>query len=74
MDPIKIPELQPMVTDDIVAVPKGVFNSLIDYVNQLNEVVVLQTEIIKAHSEELTTCKQNISNIAKILEEVYDET
>lgn len=74
MNPIKLPELAPMVSDEILAVPKNIFNTLVAYVNSLTDVVNTQSVLIKELSTELTTCRRDIANIAKILEDIYDET
>lgn len=70
--PVKIPELAPIGAGNVLAVPKDEFNTLVDGVNKVIEVVNAQTVQIEQITSELTTCKQNISNLAKILEEVYD--
>ena len=74
LDPIKIPTLPTLVSDDVVAVPKSEFNKLVACLNSVIEVVNSQTSAIQVHSEAISTCKQNISNVAKILEDIYDET
>jgi hypothetical protein len=70
---IKLPELQPMLRDDTVVVPTDEFKKLIEYVNKIAEATNAHSTVIAQTSEALTTCKQDISNIARILEEVYDE-
>lgn len=72
MSHVNIPELAPIGGGNALIVPKDEFNNLIARVNEIIDVVNTQTAQIGQGMAELTTCKQNISNLAKILEEVYD--
>lgn len=73
LNKFKTPTLTPMLTSNTVTVPTSDFQNLISKVNEIVDVVNSLKSVSDIHSEELTTCKQNISNIAKILEEIYDE-
>jgi hypothetical protein len=70
---VKTPEVSPLATDAIVAVPTDKFYALILKLNEVIGVVNSLITNVETHTTELSECRQNLSNVAKILEELYDE-
>ena len=69
---IEIPELPEIVVKGIVAVRSAELNRIVDAYNTLASTVVSQQNIIQTLAKEVSSCRDDIYKIAKILEELYE--
>lgn len=72
MDEIKLPELPEMVVEGIVAVSSSDLKVIVDAYNALSRTVVAQQNFISNLAEDVKSCREDISKIAKILEALYE--
>ena len=79
MENPKIPEVYPIREGAFVTIPYESWNSLCETINSIAEAVNAQTAVIneqsntvEALSKRVSTCDDNVTKIAQILEEVYE--
>lgn len=72
MDEIKLPELPEMVVKGIVAVSSSDLKVIVDAYNSLAKTVVAQQKFISNLANDVRSCREDISKIAKILEALYE--
>lgn len=72
MDEIKLPELPEMVVKGIVAVSSSDLKVIVDAYNSLAKTVVAQQNFISNLANDVRSCREDISKIAKILEALYE--
>lgn len=73
MKPITFPEMPKLAADGIIAVKSEDFKVIVDTLNGVIDFVQKQQTLINNLSAELTVCREDISKIAKILEDMYNE-
>lgn len=69
---IELPELPEIVVSGVVAVRSSELQILVDAYNTLASALIAQQEYVRTLSEEVRSCREDISKIAKILEELYE--
>lgn len=69
---IELPELPEIVVSGIVAVRSSELQILVDAYNTLASTLVAQQEYMRTLSEGVRSCREDISKIAIILEELYE--
>ena len=72
MESIKLPELPEVLIKGIVTVRSEDLKTLVDAYNEASTIVVQQHEAIQNIILALTECREDISKIAKILEDIYE--
>jgi hypothetical protein len=72
MDNIKLPELPETLVKGVVAIKSSDLKILVDAYNTLIGVVAAQQTTIQDLTSALDTCREDITKIAKILEELYE--
>lgn len=72
MESIKLPELPEVLIKGLVAVKSSDLKALVDAYNEVSAIVVQQHETIQNIISAITECRDDISKIAKILEDIYE--
>lgn len=73
MEVFKIPEVYPLHDGKFVTVPSESWNALCTTISKIIEVVNLHSEKLPEMQSELIKCSDDVSKIATILEEIYEE-
>jgi methyl-accepting chemotaxis protein len=73
MKKIEHSPLAPVLTDHVVISSK-LFNDIVTTINELVETVNDQTAEILKMSEKIAQHTEDLSSLAKIIEEIYNET
>ena len=79
MEKPNIPTVYPIHEGAFVTIPYESWNALCSTINSIAEAVNAQTDAINGHaatvealSKRVSTCDDNVTKIAQILEEVYE--
>lgn len=65
--------LAPVLTDQVI-VPNKLFNEIVTTINEIVETVNDQSAEILKMSEKIAQHTEDLSSLAKIIEEIYNET
>ena len=72
MEKIKLPELPEVLVKGIVSVKSSDLKTIVDAYNEMATIVVAQQDLITNLTNAVTECREDISKIAKILEDIYE--
>ena len=72
MEKIKLPELPEVLVKGIVSVKSSDLKTIVDAYNEMATIVVAQQDLITTLTNAVTECREDISKIAKILEDIYE--
>ena len=72
MEKIILPELPEVLVKGIVSVKSSDLKAIVDAYNEMATIVVAQQNLITNLTNAVTECREDISKIAKILEDIYE--
>ena len=67
-----LPELPEVLVKGIVSVKSSDLKTIVDAYNEMATIVVAQQNLITNLINAVTECREDISKIAKILEDIYE--
>lgn len=72
MEKIILPELPEVLVKGIVSVKSSDLKTIVDAYNEMATIVVAQQNLITNLTNAVAECREDISKIAKILEDIYE--